>query len=151
MPFLQSEHLGQIEYDPADVIHFPQGLPAFEGEREFLALDVPGKAPLVFLQSVSSPGLTFITLPPACIDPGYRLELPEDTPFLDAPLTVLVIVSIGRQGEVTANLLAPVVIDKNTRNAMQVVMAGSNYPVQHPLSSAPGAPPAPGRSAPACS
>ncbi len=148
MPLLQSDHLGSIEYAPGDVIEFPQGLPAFENERQFLALDVPGKAPLVFLQSLVSPGLTFITLPAGCIDPEYRVDLPEDcggVVFVQDRLMILVIVSIGEQCRVTANLLAPVLIDTAARKAAQVVMAGSRYSVQHPLESVPWG------AAPACS
>jgi flagellar assembly factor FliW len=133
MAFLQTEHLGLIEYDPAEVIRFPHGLPAFETEREFLALLAPGSAPVVFLQSIASPELTFLTVPPAHVDPEYRVELHEECDFLQGPLTVLLIVSAGVNQPPTVNLLAPVVIDTRSRMAMQVVMTHTGYSAQHPL------------------
>jgi flagellar assembly factor FliW len=41
----------------------------------------------------------------------------------------MVVITAGVQ-ETTANLLAPIIVDRDSRRAMQVVLAGSDMPVR---------------------
>jgi flagellar assembly factor FliW len=143
MEFL-SQHFGLLRYEPEQVILFPEGLPAFEQEREFLLVDPPSVAPVIFLQSLRRPELAFITLPVGRIQPDYRLTMePEDLatlglvepepPDLWSNLLCLAIVTIAADRPPTANLLAPVVINMKNRRARQVIQCGSDYSHQHPL------------------
>ncbi len=143
MEFL-SEHFGLLRYEPEQVILFPEGLPAFEEEREFLLLEPPSMAPVIFLQSLRRPDLAFITLPVRRIEPDYRFTIePEDLVSLGLPegepseaaadLLCLAIVTIAATEPPTANLLAPVVINMKTRRARQVIQSGSDYSHRHPL------------------
>ena len=54
MPIFHTTRFGPIDYDEASVIHFPAGLPAFESERQFIALRDPATEPLLFLQSLTT-------------------------------------------------------------------------------------------------
>ena len=63
MQRLLTKYLGWIEYDEAGVVDFPAGVPGFEHERRFLFIRNEAHAPVVFLQSVQSPGLCFLALP----------------------------------------------------------------------------------------
>ena len=53
-------------------VEFPHGIPAFETERCFRLID---REPLLFLESVTTPELSFLLLPISLIDPDYRLAL----------------------------------------------------------------------------
>lgn len=143
MEFL-SEHFGLLRYEPEQVILFPEGLPAFEEEREFLLIEPPSMAPVIFLQSLRRPELAFITLPVGRIEPDYRFTIePEDLAALGLPegepseaaadLLCLAIVTIAADRPPTANLLAPVVINMKNRRARQVIQSGADYSHQHPL------------------
>jgi flagellar assembly factor FliW len=139
-----SEHFGVLRYQPDQVITFPEGLPAFEDEREFLLIERPSTAPVVFLQSLRRPGLAFITLPAGFVEPPFQLEAaPEDLQALDLPagtlpvpgpqLLCLAIVTVADGKSPTANLMAPVVINLRNRLARQIIVCGSPYSHQHPL------------------
>ncbi len=141
----QTAQLGVVEYDEAAVVHFPAGLPAFENETRFLLIEQDETRPVVFLQSLATPGLLFLTLPAGIVDPGYRLELGADERALlelagDGPwaegedLVSLAILTVRPGNVVTANLLAPVVIGARSRRALQVVQAESGYRLDFPVS-----------------
>ena len=145
MPRFVTKHFGIVEYQPETVIEFPAGLPGFEQETRFLALEQPGTKPLAFLQSLNRPELCFITLPVNAIDPDYRLavsaddlrllELPEDRqPRIGTDVLCLAIISVAENQSPTANLLAPLVVNLRTRRAVQAIAPDSGYSHQHPLS-----------------
>lgn len=148
MGHCETTQFGSIEYDEASVVHFPGGLPAFERETRFLLIEQTDTAPVVFLQSIVTPPLLFMALPARMVDPGFRLDLqPEDRRVLGVDsepgrqivegedLISLALLTV-REGVVTANLLAPVVIAARTRLAQQVIQTQSAYRVDHPLTGA---------------
>lgn len=148
-------HFGVIQYEPDAVIHFPLGLPGFEEERQFIALEQPHTRPIVFLQSLSRPELCFITLPVQTILSDYRLsvatedlrllELPADRqPEIGSEVLCLAIVAVGEDQPPTANLLAPIVINLRNRRAVQAIQCEMNYSHRHLLLAA-------GEEATACS
>jgi flagellar assembly factor FliW len=140
MPQLLTKHLGWIKYEEASVVEFPAGLPGFATERQFVFIRNEAHAPLVFLQSVSTPGLCFLAVPVAEVETGYELELgEEDAAVLGVggpageDLEVLVLIS-RREGEpATANLMAPVVVHASRRRAVQAVRRDRRYGARHVL------------------
>ena len=126
------------------MIHFPLGIPAFETETRFIAVERPDAQPIVFLQSLQIPSLCFLALPVTAIDPDYRLAVgAEDLELLGYPtneqpqisgdLTCLAILTIPEQGVPTANLMAPILLRRDTRVAVQAVQTDSGYSHQTPL------------------
>ncbi|SRR5579871_2985442 len=133
---------GEIEYTAESVWSFPEGLFGFESETQFLPLEVPTLRPLVFLQSLSNPGLCFVTMPVLVVDQNYQLSVsPEDIAELDLPegqsprigedLLCLAILTIQKGRPTTANLMAPVLVNLKNRKAMQVISADSHYSHRH--------------------
>jgi len=141
MPSCQTKYFGELSYEPSAVIEFPDGLPAFEDQRRFILIDRQDLKPLVFMQSLDTPGLCFLTVPAGAVAADFRLELSEEITVLNVPrkpalgtdVVCLVIVTLRPTGP-TANLLAPIVIDLRTLRAVQAVMTDSAYSIQHPLS-----------------
>lgn len=144
MPSIDTPRFGRIDYPDDAVIHFPTGLPAFEADTQFLAIERPDAAPLIFLQSVIHPGLCFLTLPALTIHPGYRLALcAEDLLLLGLPggqqpeiggdLVCLSILTIPEDGPATANLMAPVVIRRDTRCGIQAIQIDGAYSHRYPV------------------
>jgi flagellar assembly factor FliW len=108
-------------------------LPGFESQTRFLLVQ---RAPLVALQSIDTPDLCFLAMPVEAIQRDYQLAMtPEDQRALSltTPPLSLAILSATEAGNWTANLLAPVVINPETRCALQAVRADSLYSHQHPL------------------
>jgi flagellar assembly factor FliW len=135
---------GHLTYSPEACLEFPAGLPGFEQEHHFVLIDEPANRPLVFLQSVQTPDLCFTTVPVHLIDNGYqlhvtredleRLGLPYDRqPDTASEVACLAIICAARGRSPTANLLGPVVINRQTRTAIQAIREDSRYSARHTL------------------
>jgi len=144
MSTFETKNFGVVSYQPESVMHFPNGLPGFEEQRQFLALNYENTQPLVFLQSLANAELCFITLPVGCVDPQYRLRVseedlgplgfaPEYQPAIGPDVVCLIIVSLQESGP-TVNLLAPIVVNSTTLKAVQAIAPESSYSHRHPLS-----------------
>ena len=82
--------------------------------------------------------LRFLVVPPAPFFPDYAPEIGDDMlELLGRPdpdqLLLLLVVTAG-ESATSANLLAPIVIDQQSRRAVQVVLSGSGLPVRAMLS-----------------
>jgi len=143
MPSFDTKHFGRLTFEWKDTIEFPRGLPGFEERRRFLAIHQQRNAPLVFLQSLEDPELCFITAPAASVDPQFRLKMSDEDleiaglgdvrkPRIGKDAWVLVVITMRESGP-TANLLAPLVINLRSLQAVQSVMRESDYSHQHAL------------------
>jgi flagellar assembly factor FliW len=142
-----SSQFGVLRYETDQVMETPCGLPAFESERRFLAIEKPENAPIVFLQSLQTPELAFITLPVTFLAPDYAIEFtPEDLetlkwvdeqpPRIDHEVLCLALVTVGSEPGATANLMAPLVVNLANRRTVQVIQT-AGYSHQHPLGANP--------------
>ena len=141
----ETKEFGAVDYEESAVVHFPAGLPAFENERRFLLIERDETAPVVFLQSLTTPHLLFLALPARLVDPNFRLELLDEErealgidggsagPVEGEDLISLAILTVRQDAAVTANLLAPVVIGAGSRLARQIIQPGSGQRADHPL------------------
>jgi flagellar assembly factor FliW len=150
MPFLETKNLGRIVYEAESAIEFPWGLPGFEGRRKFVIVRFAHTGPLLFLQSLEDPALSFVTLPAKTADPQYQLKASEDDlrrlglptsrqPRIGEDVHCLVVLTLRESGP-TANLLAPVIINLSAMKAVQAVAPESSYSHQHALMPEMGAP-----------
>jgi flagellar assembly factor FliW len=117
-------------------LEFPSGLPGFETYTRFVLEHRAEIAPIMVLQSLDSADLCFLAAPVNAIDPAYELAMTaEDQAVLGSTgeILCLAILSAAKDGPLTANLLAPVVIDARTGRAVQAVRCDSRYSHQHPL------------------
>jgi len=140
-----TRYFDAIEYAPESVIHFPAGLPGFEQERDFVIVEQPAHRPLLFLQSLAKRELCFLMLPVLTVDAEYRLRMrPEDVeligfrgrrqPRIGRDVFCGVFLTAIPDETPTANLLAPIVINLQTRIAVQAVRPEPAYSHCHPLS-----------------
>jgi len=138
MPQCLTKYHGEMDYDEQAALHFKRGLFGFEAETRFLPIEQPALRPLVFLQSLVTPELCFISVPVFVVDQEYCLTLnPEDLEAVglpaDRPVQIgtdvlcLAIVCIQQGGPTTANLLAPVVVNRQNSEAIQAVSLNRKY------------------------
>jgi flagellar assembly factor FliW len=125
-----------VDVDPKDVVTFPDGLPGYEGARQFVLLDVADLAPLKVLHAVGGSEPCFLVVDPKIVLPAYRSEISgADRTRLgaadDRGLVWLAIVAVQPGGEVTVNLRAPVVINPERMVGRQVMPNACVYPLQH--------------------
>jgi len=122
-------------------IRFAAGLPGFPDARRFALVQVDDAqdSPFFVLRSLEDADLEFVVVPPVVFFPDYAPELDDDT--VDRlgitsaeDVLALVMVTLGANpAEATANLLAPLVINRHTLDAVQTVLVASGYDVRAPL------------------
>ena len=119
---------------PEQVLVFPEGLVGFPGARRF-ALVEPQRpdSPFRHLVCLDLPDLGFVVCDPSTLSPGYVEHLPRPADP-HGELLVLAIVTIPENpGEMTANLMAPLVIDQVARRGWQIVLDTGRYSTRHPI------------------
>ena len=131
---------GELEIEEQDVVRFADGIPAFEDEHEFVVLPYEEGTPYMFLQSMTTPELAFLMTDPFVFFPDYSFELDDenmDKLAINSMDDVLVctLISVPRSGvaDMTTNLLAPVVINRHTMQARQIVLEKTQYTTKHRL------------------
>lgn len=131
---------GEIEIDEEKIVHFEDGIPAFEEEHEFVIIPYDDESPYVFLQSLATPDLAFLMTMPFVFFPEYEFELDDES---QAKLGIqeqeemliysLLTIPGGKVSDMTANLMAPVVINTTNMQARQIVLDKSRYTTKHRL------------------
>jgi flagellar assembly factor FliW len=145
MPLIATKYFGAMPYHEELVFNFPDGLPSFDDEKSFVPIELPENAPLLFLQSLVRPSLCFLALPILAVDREYHIAIsPEDLealeldpdrqPELAREVLVLALVSLHDGFSATANLMAPIVVNVNTRRALQAIRRDSAYSHQQAIS-----------------
>jgi flagellar assembly factor FliW len=135
---LQTKFKDSIEIKESDIIRFEQGLPGFEEEKQFVLLPMEG-TPFSILQSVTTTELAFVSADPFVFFKEYDFELSmSDQELLKVKkpeeVTVQVIVTVADQFEKsTANLHAPVVINKKQSIGKQLILTNLEYKTRHLL------------------
>lgn len=120
-----------------DIFEFRNGIPGFEQYTRFVVISHDDS--FSFLQSVENDNLAFIIANPFQFFKDYEFELSlNDLEELEITSVEDVIVrSIITWGEeitsVTANLMAPIVINSKNRRGKQVVMYPTIYKSKHSL------------------
>ena len=137
---VNTRRFGEIEVNEADVVRFEDGIPAFEDETEFVILPYDQESPYYFMQSLKSPDLAFLLTIPFLFFPDYTFEIDDETV---AQLEIkdqdavfyytMITIPNGSIRYMTANLLAPVVLNRSNMRAKQVVLEKSNYTTKHRL------------------
>ena len=131
---------GELEIEEQDVVRFADGIPAFEDEHEFVVLPYEEGTPYMFLQSMMTPELAFLMTDPFVFFPDYSFELDDENMEKLAinsmdDVLVCTLISVPRSGvaDMTTNLLAPVVINRHTMQARQIVLEKTQYTTKHRL------------------
>ena len=135
-----TSRFGEIEVDERKIVHFKDGIPAFEEEHEFIILPYDEESPYYFMQSLSTPDLAFLLTIPFLFFNDYTFEIDDATVEelgITSPDTVfyysMVTIPNGSIRYMTANLVAPIVLNAANMQAKQVVLEKSNYTTKHRL------------------
>jgi len=127
-----SKHLAQFLVAPEQVFTFSPGLAGFPQWRRLALVEHPRVAPFLWLQSLEDPDLALAAAEPKRIG----ADLPDPKPLAgESPAGLLVLVLLtappARPQEAAANLGAPLVLNRETRMARQVVRENSQHSHEH--------------------
>ncbi len=136
---VKSTRFGEIEVADDAILQFPHGLPGFPEEKSFAFLPYQPDSPFVFLQSVSEPDLTFMVVEPFTFFKDYVFEIEDEIAEQlglsteNLPQIFNMISLREKVEEMTANLLAPILVNWRDQRAMQLILEKTSYTTRHRL------------------
>jgi flagellar assembly factor FliW len=121
-------------------VTFPAGLPGFPHAHRFEVVSWgPAGSPFLLLSSLEERDIAFVVVPPWVFYPEYDFELDADTAerlALNAAQDAVVFAVVTlreRLEDSTLNLLGPIVVNRSTHEAAQVVLPSAGYSARAPL------------------
>ena len=121
-------------------IRFAAGLPGFPHVHDFRIKPWgPPGSPYLLLRAVDDPDVGFVVVPPWVFYPEYEFDLDDPTAerlglgVSDDAIVLAVVTLRDRPEEATLNLLGPIVVNRHTHEAAQVVLPTTSYSVRAPL------------------
>ena len=124
------------------VIELVQPMPGFPGLTRYALVQLDDDGVLCALRSLEDPDLRFLVMPPAAFFPDYAPVVDDEAVEALGIETVedvlmLVVVNAGTSIQTaTANLVAPVLVNRTTLRAQQVVLDDPDLSVAVPLAAA---------------
>lgn len=114
-------------------------IPGLGAARRYTLAPLDEDGVLFSMDSADDPGLRLLVAQPWAFFPDYAPEVDDDWAAAlgvtdEADALVLVVVTVGATPAAsTANLLAPIVVNRSTGAAAQIVLAGTDLPLRAPL------------------
>ncbi|EIJ80517.1 hypothetical protein PB1_09157 [Bacillus methanolicus PB1] len=137
---ITSKFLGEVEIKEEQIIHFPNGLPGFEDEKQFVILPLEENSPFAVLQSTENSHVGFVVVYPFAFHPNYAFDLPEEEIAkleVESPkdcLTFAIMTLKEPFTDSTINLKAPIIVNVKAKCGKQLILHDTDYPIRFPLS-----------------
>ncbi len=137
---LKTKNFGAIEVEGNKIITFRDGVPGFEQYKKYIEIPNEDKDnPFHWLQCIEDGNLAFVVINPFEMLPDYEFKLEKEV--VDeleikelSDVQVLSIVVVPEKIEnITINLKAPVIINRNNNYGKQYIMESDKYSVRHNL------------------
>lgn len=138
---IETKDFGVIEIEPEHIIHFPQGIVAFEDVKDYVLLNydfAEDNSPIKCLQSVNGQ-VSFTVIDPFCFFADYSPVLADaDKKTLsvddEGQLRFLVMAVVGKDfRDTVVNLRSPIAINPANRQALQLILDDGHYPIRYHL------------------
>ncbi len=137
---INTKQFGEIEIDENKIIDMPFGIPGFRDQKRYALIQKEETIPFLVFQCLDDPNLSFVVLDPIKIFPEYTIErkdletvVPWDLENEEISCFVIVTIPNGNPEKMTANLLAPLVINNNKKVGLQLILQNSSYSHQQQL------------------
>ena len=118
-------------------VSFPEGIIGFEDHKEYRIADEKSKEPFFWMQSLKDSEVNFIVIDPLEFKSDYKPVLSGmDKTVLqiadnDECLCYVIVCVSQESDQISANLLAPLMINKKSNIGRQVVLQEQDYSIQH--------------------
>ena len=129
---------GLIEYEPANLLHFPAGLIGLPTLHNFIVIPPKKQGPLFWIQCVDDPDFAFVLTDPTNFFLNYKVE-PDDSERSTLKIEkeddcfCLSVVTIPPDQKITVSLAAPILYAPKSNRAIQVILDNPDYSTKTPL------------------
>ena len=138
---IETRVFGEVDIDPAKIIHFENGIVGFPDLQDFALIhdsDQGDNAGIRWMQSIEEPAFAMPVMDPLTVKPDYNPEVDDEVlkPIgkLDPEeILVLVTVTVPKDlKKMSVNLRAPIIINVSERKAVQIIFEGDEYQIKFP-------------------
>lgn len=134
---IDTTRFGRMEVDDERIISLPRGLLGFPSHTRFALIQTSEENYFFWLQAVDEPALAFIVTDPSIFFKDYEVPIREETQVeleLNDLAASQVFVICNKVDEwLTGNLLGPIVVNAQNRQACQVVLTEKKWTTRQPL------------------
>jgi flagellar assembly factor FliW len=134
---IDTTRFGRMEVDDERIINLPRGLLGFPSHTRFALIQTSEENYFFWLQAVDEPALAFIVTDPSIFFKDYEVPIREETQVeldLNDLAASQVFVICNKVDEwLTGNLLGPIVVNAQNRQACQVVLTEKKWTTRQPL------------------
>ncbi len=135
---IETRDFGTMEISEEQILEFPNGIYAFEEAKRFALIELEKGHYPAWLQCIDDIRPCFIVFDPWLICKDYEITLNSGEKAMlevneKTNLQVLCIARVPEDyKETTVNLKSPIVINMDTKKAVQVILP-KNYPYRQPI------------------
>jgi flagellar assembly factor FliW len=137
---LMSTRFGELEVDENDIIQFPTGIPGFEDKHKWVLIGDDNNA-IMWMHNAEDGTLALPVTTPDSVKGDYNAQIPRESlePIGDVGggenVAILIVVTIppDRPWDMTANLKAPIVVNRANRIAIQTIALNDDYDFRYPV------------------
>ncbi len=134
-----TDYMGEVEYTEDEIIKMPKSFYGFPESKRFILIgELTVEFPFIWLQSLDEEELCFILTNPFLFVEEYNFEIEDDIlanlgikDIKDVVVYTTVVVK-ENLSDSTINLKAPIILNRNTRLAEQVVL-DQDLPYKHKI------------------
>lgn len=119
-----SSQFGELVIHPQHIFYFENGILGFEDLREMVLISDEDTLPFKWLISIEQPEIGFPVLSP------WHLELfydPGEDFDLEKQVLMVIVTLEDENGQMTANLKAPIVLDVENQKGWQTILTTDKY------------------------
>lgn len=133
-----NSRFGHIEYNPDNLLHFPDGMVGFPELHDFIVMPNKKEGPLFWIQSVDDTDIAFVLTDPSNFFLDYAIA-PDESEREQLKITkedevfILAVVTVPENQNITLNLAAPILFAPKSNRAIQVILEDSKYQTKTPL------------------
>lgn len=137
---LDTLKFGEVEVNEDLIFNFIEPILGYEHLKKYVLIDYDPDSPFKWLQSIEDKEVSFPVTIPALFGINYTFMVPEDyTQMLklnniEDVLTINIAnIPSGHPEKSTVNLLAPIVVNINNKDAIQMILQEGDYSVREKL------------------
>ncbi len=130
---IETDRFGMIELESSEVINFPAGVIGFPSDKNFALIPHGSSECIGWLQSLDNGDLALPVVSAHGLGAEYP-DVPIDGAAREAGIAedptevaVLAVLCAPRGQPATVNLMAPIVVNSNTRTGAQVALDGTRF------------------------
>ncbi|RMC99082.1 flagellar assembly protein FliW [Clostridium autoethanogenum] len=136
---LNTKYHGVLSYEKEDIIMFKKGIPGFEKLREFILVPAEENKLFYLLHSLENINIGIVVISPFNVLKDYEFDLSkikEHELGIKSQKDIIVVNTVhldAKLENITVNLKAPIIINKNENIGEQLILDKVDYPIKYPL------------------